>query len=148
MDLDQLFEEGSSQPQYQNQANDKYNLGDDLTREVEAEYTGKNTIRLDRMKERDQLKQQLSEAEKKLRGIKNPRAGSASRRQTLTKLASERREKLKKKIARIKVRLDELAIECGESTEAEKKEQLEEARTKKSDPRFGNWANSTPYDDF
>ena len=148
MDFDELFNEGANDPRYQAPAD--FSFAGDLVHEIEAEYTGENTVRLDRMKEREKLRNDLANAEKKLRNVKNPRGtGSSARRQLLHKQVAEKREALRKKIARIKVRLDEIAIECGEPIEAEKKEQMEEARKKQqeeSKAKFGGWNAMTPYE--
>jgi len=150
MDFDDLFNEGASEI-LQQETPAVYSFAEDLVNELESEYTGKTTIRIDRIKEREKLKLELKETNKKIRNMKNPKAGSATRRQILTKNASQKREKLRNKAARIKVKLDELAIECGEPIESEKKELREEEESKRKEQenaKYGGWSSISPYSEF
>lgn len=157
MDLDDLFNEGASDPRYQEAPKD-YKFADNLVKEIEAEYTGENTTLLDREKEREKLRGDLANSKHRLRKIKNPRGiGSVSRRMATTKRIAEKRAKLRQKISIIKIRLDEIAIEAGEPIEAEKKEQLEEqtkqleelqAKQKEAaKAKLGGWGCVVPYED-
>ena len=147
--MEDIFDELTNDTRYQVPA--EYDFAGDLVAEIEAEYTGKNTARIDRMKERHELKKDLVDAQKKFKKIKNVKCvGNPTRRLVLNKKIAEERTKVRHNIARIKVRLDEIAIEAGEPIEAEKKDQLEELQKKNKEEaakaKLGGWGSITPYD--
>lgn len=98
-----------------------------LVQEIEDEHHNAESIHIQREKEKKFLKEKLKETKKKLASIKNPKgAKSPQRRKILTDQTSKQREKLRKEISRLKVEIDDLAIECSEPIEAEKWERIED----------------------
>lgn len=165
-DLEALFDQEVNSERYAPQK--EFTLGDDLVTEFEAEFTGKRTDRIDRINETEKLREDKSLAEAKLRKIKNPKGvGSAARRAILTEANNKKRSKLRSQIARCQVRLDEIAIETGQTLDSETKEAKEEGRllekrnkrlgitaggeAEESPPppvqehKLGGWGSSTPY---
>jgi ribosomal protein L29 len=133
MELEKLLTENVLEPV-------KYNFAENLLNEIEAEYTGKSTVRIDRQKEREELEKELALTKKALKSIKNIKTtGSSARRGILNLASSEKRKELRRKIARIKVLLDEIAIEDGEKNE--KRES-----TNPVPPPKIKWGSTDPYD--
>jgi len=89
-----------------------------LVDNIETDYKGGETIERERQKEKDDLTQKIKDAEKKLKNIKTPNMGnSSSRKEKITSQLSEKREKLRREIARYKVRLSEIETETGQKDE-------------------------------
>jgi len=158
MSLEDIFDEEFNTSKYTDRPSE-YNGGEKLVKEIEAEYTGENTERLERVREQENLREEIMKTENKLRKIKNPKGiGSGSRRAEVFAQVNERRNKLRNKLSRMRVRLDELAIESGQPLDSEIKEQRrkekEKRRLEEREEKMKNLRNPsgfralyTPYND-
>lgn len=154
--MDELFRECQSSIKYDVPKDIVTLKVDRLITEIEDNYKGLSTIYAEREKEKEDLKNKLSEAEKKLSSIKNPNNLAkmpAQRREEISKKLSTSREELRKEIRRCKVRLDEIKIEEGDRTEPKiesKKQGKREDNERKVDDggeENSKW-NLNPYADF
>lgn len=140
MNLEDLFDEGVKNyidvPK-------EYNFGKELVKELEAEYKGTGSYRVERQNEKEKLNKELQECKQKLKVIntsrKTRKSGSAKRRENISKQVNEKKSNLEKRIAMIKIRLDEISIECGEPLKGDNPSP--QAKTQQP-----NWGNTTPYD--
>jgi hypothetical protein len=119
MDANEIFNLCMSDEKYsmpsETKIKDDINL---LVDNIETDYKGGETIERERQKEKDDLTQKIKDAEKKLKNIKTPNMGnSSSRKEKITSQLSEKREKLRREIARYKVRLSEIETETGQKDE-------------------------------
>lgn len=168
MDFDELFREGISNTKYDVPKDPIILKVDKLVVEIENNYQNIGTVYAEREKEKEDLKAKVSEAEKKLAAIKNPRnlaSMPAQRREAMNKKLSDARDVLRKEIQRCKVRLDEIKIEeggnGGEKESSSKsfnnpsknnkntpKEQKPDQQDQQSPQNQQNKWNMNPYNDF
>ncbi len=148
MNIEDLINETVKSGEYA-QADTSFNYGQNIVKEIEAEFTGESTVRIERLLEKSALKKEIDDCFAALKRAKNIKTcNSPSRRAALNQKASDERKKLRDKIARAKVRLDEICIETGEPLESEKKEMAinaEKDKAQKEAKEKIGWGSSTPY---
>jgi dsDNA-specific endonuclease/ATPase MutS2 len=160
MDFEDIFEECANEPQNNLPTPQDYNFAHKIITEVEAEYIGKNTELIDRMKEIKTLQQEIEQDKDSLKKIKMPKgAGTAKMREMLAKQASEKRNHLRNKIKRAECRLDEIDVETNGQLTKEKEAKAKHLESLKNQKREtahqeitnkfgeGSWMPTNPYAD-
>lgn len=158
MDFEDLFEECANEPQNNAPVPEEYSFSQKIITEVEAEYTGKNTEIIDRMKEVQALQKEIEQDKDTIKKIKMPKgAGTSKMREMLAKKASDKRNLLRNKIKRAECRLDEIDVETNGQLTKEKEAKakyIESLKTQKKEESAqeiqktfgeGSWAPTNPY---
>jgi hypothetical protein len=122
LDFETLFEQSANDEKYREPPKVIDTSMEQLMTEIEAEFTGAETAYTSRIKERMELNKKMVEAENNLKKIKNPRnVANASRVSTQN---NEKREKLRKEIAKCKLRLSEIDMEEGKGNNEEEEKNM------------------------
>lgn len=136
MDFDDLFEEGANQEKYREPDKNTNLAVENIMRYIESEFTGEETVETSRMNERNVLRKSLTEAEKKLKSIKNPK--NVKNAAKISAQNKEKRDVCRREIARCKLRLDEIDSEEGIKNKGE---------SNVSNIKSSAW-NMNPYEDM
>jgi hypothetical protein len=125
MDLDDLFNDCSSNIKYDVPENKIISNIKNFVEDVEKEFQGKliENSKLDRDKEKSECISKISKLERELVSLKTPKVKGSSRGDMSKKIA-EKRTKLRKEISSIKLKLDEIEIEEGSSGNSGQKRDL------------------------
>lgn len=126
-ELEDLFDEGANDEKYREPVNYVKHSVDKLVTNIEAEFTGADTAEFSRAKEKAEINDKIKDAETRLKKIKNPQGTqnlSPDRRAAITIKLSEKRESVRKEIERYKLRLSEIEIEEGKSSDKDNKKEV------------------------
>jgi phenylalanyl-tRNA synthetase alpha subunit len=119
--MDELFNECANNEKYK-QPEDPIKLSvNKLMKEIEAEYTNNTScsVLLDREREKQELKSQISTLKKRIKDLKNPSglSNNPKKRQMHAKRMNEQRELLRKELSVLQFKLEEIGVEEGNPNE-------------------------------
>lgn len=106
-DIDALFEDSF----VEKVGETPLTYGERTVMNIQAEYVGRGTYVQEREQEKRELQQKIQELRRALRKTKNIRN---ARRAEANAKAAQKRQKLKRQIAEIEMKLEDIAIEEGE----------------------------------
>jgi len=119
MNFDDLFEECANDEKYRTPENCVERSINKMVTNIEAEFTGETTAEVERENERKDIEKKIQTAETELKKVKNPSNLSKmnyTQREEMSNTISKKREKIRRDIAKLKLRLDEIDIEEGKNS--------------------------------
>lgn len=116
MNLDELIDEQLNNEKYREPINLQSKAADNLIKNIEAEYTGYDSIVLSRKAEIKDIDGKITALKRTLNSLKNPKGmnGSATKRAQNTTTLNTKRDQLRKEIATLNFKLEEIRAEGGE----------------------------------
>lgn len=120
MDFNDFIDEHLNDEKYREPENLVEKSANNLVKNIEAEYTGYDSAVVSRKKEITEIEAKMTALKRDLNSIKSQKgvAGSSKKRAQNSEILNKKRDKLRKEIAELKFKLEEITLEGGEDTSA------------------------------